>query len=89
MTSTKSTVKVYHGPSEKSNLTVWLVDNYHGLVGLRTPHNHHQFRAPVVHVYYEYDFGINHKTSHYWRNRIMEVAKHFRNKIRFSFSKVK
>ena len=54
----------------------------------RYEHNQHQFSAPCIHIYYNHDFDINNKTSHYWRNRLMEQAKHYKDKLKFSLSRV-
>ena len=54
----------------------------------RNEHNQHQFSAPCIHVYFNYDFDINVKTSRYWRNRLMEQAKHFKHQVKFSFSQI-
>jgi len=81
-------IMVYDGPSQRVNITGWMMKNYHGLMGLRYEHNQHQFSAPVVHVYFNHDFDLNPKASHYWRNRFMEQAKHFKGKTFFSMSRI-
>ncbi|XP_023330415.1 protein disulfide-isomerase A3 [Eurytemora carolleeae] len=81
-------IMIYNGPSERPNITRWIMDEYHGLIGLRFVHNQHQFPAPVVHIYINYDLEINHKNFHYLRNRFMEQANHFKGKTRFSISQI-
>ena len=81
-------ILVYDGPSQRVNITRWIMNNYHGLMGLRYEHNQHQFSAPVVHVYFNHDFDLNPKNSHYWRNRFMEQAKYFKGKTAFSMSRI-
>ena len=54
----------------------------------RYEHNQQQFRAPCIHIYYNHDFDLNSKTSHYWRNRLMDVAKHYKGRVSFSLSRV-
>ena len=80
-------VEVYQGPGHRANVSAWVMATYHGLMGLRTEHNQHQFTAPCVHIYLDTDFHLNPKTSHYWRNRLMEVASEFRDRVRFSLSR--
>ena len=81
-------VLVYDGPGERGNVSSWVMRNYHGLLGLRYHHNQHQFTAPCVHIYYNHDFTLNPKTSHYWRNRIMAEIKQFSGRVMFSLSRV-
>ena len=80
-------VEVYQGPGHRANVSAWVMATYHGLMGLRTEHNQHQFTAPCVHIYLDTDFHLNPKSSHYWRNRLMEVASEFRDRARFSLSR--
>lgn len=60
-------------------LKTWLVDNVHGLVGHRTRGNEAQFKRPLVIVYYDVDYTKNAKGTNYWRNRVIKVAKSFRD----------
>lgn len=68
----------YDGKIEKSALTTWIKENYHGLVGHRTPDNSKDFKEPLVTIYYDVDYAKNAKGTNYWRNRIMKVASGFK-----------
>lgn len=48
-----------------------------GLVGVRTRDNKDDFKTPQVIAYYNVDYAKNVKSTNYWRNRIMKVAKNF------------
>lgn len=67
------------------DLTSWVKDNYHGLVGIRTQDNMDAFKTPLVTVYYDVDYTKNPKGTNYWRNRVLKVAKAF-EKVRFAIS---
>jgi len=69
----------YDGKIEKSALTTWIKENYHGLVGHRTPDNSKDFKEPLVTIYYDVDYAKNAKGTNYWRNRIMKVASGFKS----------
>ena len=80
-------VLVYDGPGHRANVSAWVMTNYHGIMGLRYEHNQHQFSAPCIHIYLNHNFDMNAKKSHYWRNRLMEQARHFKDKVKFSLSR--
>ena len=93
---------VYDGPGHRANISAWIMNNYHGIMGLRFceserllrpkkllryEHNQHQFSAPCIHIYLNHNFDMNAKKSHYWRNRLMEQARHFKDQVKFSLSR--
>jgi len=72
---------------DSSDLTVWIRDNYHGLVGVRSQSNVDDFKPPLVVVFYDVDYIRNPKGTNYWRNRVLKVAKEVSVKdIKFSIS---
>lgn len=67
------------------DLTSWVKEKYHGLVGIRTQDNMEGFKTPLVTVYFDVDYTKNPKGTNYWRNRVLKVAKEF-SKVRFAVS---
>lgn len=74
-----------HAVYSDSDLTSWVKDNLHGLVGIRTQDNMDAFKTPLVVVYYDVDYAKNPKGTNYWRNRVLKVAQSF-DKVRFAIS---
>lgn len=73
--------------SESGDLTTWVKENYHGLVGVRAQSNRDDFKGPVVIVFYDVDYIRNPKGTNYWRNRVLKVAKGVEGqKISFAIS---
>jgi len=68
-------VNVYEGKTERSDMKLFVLKNYHGFAGHRTSSNQKQFNNPLTTVYYDVDYVRNVKGSNYWRNRVMKVAK--------------
>ncbi|ALC40739.1 ERp60 [Drosophila busckii] len=79
-----STVK-FEGSSE-SDLTTFIKENYHGLVGHRTQDTSRDFQNPLITAYYGVDYTKNAKGTNYWRNRVLKVAKEFAGQISFAIS---
>lgn len=67
----------YSGSLAKDDITTWIKDNYHGLVGHRTLDNAKDFGPTLVIAYYDVNYVKNAKGTNYWRNRIMKVAKKY------------
>ncbi|EFN76813.1 protein disulfide-isomerase A3 [Harpegnathos saltator] len=68
---------VYDGGDSISDINEFISKNYFGLVGVRTRDNKEEFKNPLVIAYYNVDYAKNAKSTNYWRNRIMKVAKGF------------
>ncbi|BFG04954.1 protein disulfide-isomerase A3 [Drosophila madeirensis] len=79
-----STVK-FEGSSE-SDLSTFVKENYHGLVGHRTQDTSRDFQNPLITAYYSVDYQKNPKGTNYWRNRVLKVAKEFAGQISFAVS---
>ncbi|XP_013115883.1 protein disulfide-isomerase A3 [Stomoxys calcitrans] len=79
-----SSVK-FDGTSE-SDLTTFVKDNFHGLVGHRTQETVRDFKNPLITAYYSVDYVKNAKGTNYWRNRVLKVAKEFAGKLNFAIS---
>ena len=75
----------FEGKVDKDSLTKWIKENYHGLVGHRTPDNGREFKEPLVVAYFDVDYVKNVKGTNYWRNRIMKVAQNFKS-LNFAIS---
>ena len=71
---------------ESSDLTGWIRDHFHGLVGVRSQSNMDDFKNPLVVVFYDVDYVRNPKGTNYWRNRVLKVAKSFEGKSSFAIS---
>lgn len=65
--------------SANGDLTEFVKENYHGLVGQRTQDNHNDFKSPLVVVYYDVDYVKNPKGTNYWRNRVLKVAQNYKD----------
>ncbi|XP_030560456.1 protein disulfide-isomerase A3 [Drosophila novamexicana] len=79
-----STIK-FEGSSE-SDLSTFIKDNFHGLVGHRTQDTSRDFQNPLITAYYSVDYQKNPKGTNYWRNRVLKVAKEFVGQINFAIS---
>jgi len=62
-------------------LTEFVSNNIHGLVGHRTRETTADFKHPMIVAYYDVDYVKNTKGTNYWRNRILKVAKEFESLI--------
>jgi len=69
----------YDGEMTSSAIVAWIKDNYHGLCGHRNFDNTGDFKGSVVTAYYDVDYAKNVKGTNYWRNRVMKVAKDFKD----------
>lgn len=69
-----------------AELTEFVKNNLHGLVGHRTRDAAQEFSTPLVVAYYAVDYPKNPKGTNYWRNRILKVAKEFAGKLSFAIS---
>ncbi|XP_016958603.1 protein disulfide-isomerase A3 [Drosophila biarmipes] len=79
-----STIK-FEGSSD-SDLTTFVKDNFHGLVGHRTQDTVKDFQNPLITAYYSVDYQKNPKGTNYWRNRVLKVAKEFVGQINFAIA---
>jgi len=68
---------VYSGAADKGELENWILANFHGLAGHRTPDNAKDFTGASVIAYYGVDYVKNVKGTNYWRNRVAKVCKEF------------
>lgn len=68
------------------DLTKFVKENFHGLVGHRTRDTAQDFSNPLVVAYYAVDYAKNPKGTNYWRNRILKVAKEWVGKINFAIA---
>ncbi|XP_011202174.1 protein disulfide-isomerase A3 [Bactrocera dorsalis] len=75
----------FEGSSE-SELSTFVKENFHGLVGHRTQDTIRDFKNPLIVAYYSVDYVKNPKGTNYWRNRVLKVAKEFTNKATFAIS---
>ena len=72
---------------DSGDLTVWVRENYHGFVGVRSQSNMDDFKTPLVVVFYDVDYVKNPKGTNYWRNRVLKIAKAVEGKkINFAIS---
>lgn len=70
-------------------LKTWLQAQSLGLCGHRTVGNADNFKKPWVVAYYDVDYVKNPKGTNYWRNRVLKVAKKFKDagkKVYFAVS---
>jgi len=69
---------VYSGAADRADIEAWILGNYHGLAGHRTPDNAKDFagKSAVV-AFYGVDYVKNVKGTNYWRNRVAKVCKEF------------
>lgn len=58
----------FEGSSE-SELSTFVKENFHGLVGHRTQDTIRDFKNPLIVAYYSVDYVKNPKGTNYWRNR--------------------
>jgi len=72
--------------SNVDELTSFVRENYHGLVGHRTRDTAQDFKPPFVITYYNVDYVKNAKGTNYWRNRILKVAKGYKGSYHFAVS---
>ncbi|XP_015599675.1 protein disulfide-isomerase A3 [Cephus cinctus] len=76
---------VHKGGDSISEVHDFILNNYFGIVGVRTRDNSADFKNPLVVAYYNVDYVKNPKGTNYWRNRIMKIAKDF-PKLNFAIS---
>ncbi|KAK7595556.1 hypothetical protein V9T40_013381 [Parthenolecanium corni] len=76
----------FTGSNALFELEAWVKENYHGLAGHRTTENTEDFKAPLVVAYFNVDYVKNPKGTNYWRNRVLKVAKQFKDKFSFAVS---
>lgn len=70
-------------------LKTWIKDQSLGLCGHRTINNADNYKKPTVIAYYDVDYTKNPKGTNYWRNRVLKVAKKFKEegkKVYFAVS---
>lgn len=72
--------------SSLDELTTFVKENFHGLVGHRTRDNAAEFKPPFVIAYYAVDYDKNAKGTNYWRNRILKVVKPYTGQYKFAIS---
>ncbi|XP_044765397.1 protein disulfide-isomerase A3 [Coccinella septempunctata] len=77
---------VYSGNADSGSIKDFITKNYHGLCGHRKSDNRQDFKNPLVVAYYAVDYVKNPKGTNYWRNRILKVAKEFKDQITFAIS---
>ncbi|XP_040571865.1 protein disulfide-isomerase A3 [Lepeophtheirus salmonis] len=75
VTKLEESIVFYKGDMDKSKITTWIKENYHGLVGHRDTTNVAEFESPLLVAYYDVDYVKNPKGTNYWRNRVMKIAK--------------
>lgn len=68
----------YSGDNIASSLKEWIKEASIGLCGHRVQDNVNNFKKPLVVAFYNVDYVKNSKGTNYWRNRIMKVAKKFK-----------
>lgn len=71
--------------SDDGDLSEFVKSNFHGLVGHRTQDNNADFKGPLVVVFYDVDYVKNPKGTNYWRNRVLKVAKNYKD-VQFAVS---
>lgn len=76
----------FTGKEATADLKSFYEDNLHGLVGHMTKENHEQFKKPVCVAYYMVDYKLNSKGTNYWRNRVIKVAKNYKDKMNFAIA---
>ena len=68
----------------------FIVQNFMGLVGTREPINSKYFddvtRQPQLIFFCKLDWGVNFRTTLYWRNRLLKLAQDYRSKMTFAMS---
>ena len=68
----------------------FIVHNFMGLVGIREPTNSEYFdditRQPQLIFFCKLDWGVNFRTTLYWRNRLLKIAKDFSSRMTFAMS---
>ncbi|XP_067631255.1 protein disulfide-isomerase A3 [Eurosta solidaginis] len=72
--------------STESDLSEFIKENFHGLVGHRTQDTVPDFKNPLIVAYFSVDYVKNPKGTNYWRNRVLKVAKEFAKKATFAIS---
>lgn len=72
--------------NSQDDLSQFVKDNLHGLVGHRTREATAEFKNPLVVAYYTVDYAKNPKGTNYWRNRVLKVAKDWSDKVNFAVS---
>lgn len=56
------------------------------MVGHRKSDNRQDFNNPLIVAYYSVDYVKNPKGTNYWRNRVLKVAKQYKDKFNFAIS---
>lgn len=56
------------------------------MAGHRKSDNRQDFNNPLVVAYYSVDYVKNPKGTNYWRNRILKVAKQYKDKFNFAIA---
>lgn len=77
---------VYSGSASRSSIEKFIEENIHGLVGHMTADNEDSFKKPLAIVYFNVDYTLNPKGTNYWRNRVLKVAKDFKDKLNFAIA---
>jgi protein disulfide isomerase family A protein 3 len=77
---------IYSGSAKTKEINDFITRNYHGLVGHRSLTNKDDFHNPLLVAYYAVDYVNNPKGTNYWRNRVLKVAKHYKDKVNFAIS---
>ena len=77
---------VYSGSASRSSIEKFVEENIHGLVGHMTPDNQDSFKKPLVIAYFNVDYTLNPKGTNYWRNRVLKVARDFKDKLNFAIA---
>lgn len=71
----------YTGNADIFYIKKFISSSKHGIVGHMTRDNQEDFKQPLCVVYFKVDYTRNKKGTNYWRNRILKVAKKFKNKV--------
>ncbi|KAK3606224.1 hypothetical protein CHS0354_037897 [Potamilus streckersoni] len=71
--------RMYEDVASVDKMSAWIQRQRLGLCSERTEQNAEMFKNPLVVVYYDVNFSMNLKTTMYWRNRVMKVAKKFQD----------
>ncbi|XP_029643538.1 protein disulfide-isomerase A3 [Octopus sinensis] len=68
----------YSGDLSTTSIKEWVKETSIGLCGHRVQDNVNDFKKPLVVAFYAVDYVKNSKGTNYWRNRVMKVAKKFK-----------
>ncbi|XP_063906181.1 protein disulfide-isomerase A3-like [Zophobas morio] len=61
----------------------FIIKNYYGLVGCRSPANIIHFPNPLIILYYTVDYNSSGKEPGYWRLRMLKVAHKYQKYVKF------